>query len=339
MSFTLVAKFDISLNAPLLFKRADNDPLLYEFQLDSYDVSLHFATIVAPSRLKAGKNKYWSDVRYVAVEICVSKEDIKPPPITKHPDGTISYEKQESYFEKRLPLYKEVARRTLNALIRYFKYRLWQPMLDEMLYNIDSLNNPIWTDGNGVEVGKGRGRLTLGTDRGIRGELGAELFQKKHDKTFTHALISPIEPKLEDEILYDAQVSIWKENIRRAVLEMALAVEVMTKRKFLGGDSNSAVGVAFEHLENEGNLRVKVIDLLHSTAKAVYGESFREINPDEYEDLDHLFRTRNKVAHRGKAIFRDDKGDLHEVDDAMLHRWWDAVTTLRSWLRSKHYSS
>ena len=42
MSFTLVAKFEIPLHVPLLLKRADDDPLLYEVQVDGYDVSLHF---------------------------------------------------------------------------------------------------------------------------------------------------------------------------------------------------------------------------------------------------------------------------------------------------------
>ena len=333
MSFTLVANFEISLHVPLLLKRVDDDPLLYEVQLDGYDVSLHLITNrFLTLKGKAGK---YRTVPYTAVEIRVSKEDIEPPPIDRHPDGTIGYETQRPYFEERLPLYGGVARRAMNALIQYFKYRLWQPMLDELPYHIDSLNNPEWTDRDGVEVGKGTGLVTLGRTPGMRGELGTVLFQKKHDKALTRALISPVEPRLEEELLYDAQVSIWRENVRRAVLEMALAVEVMVKGKIFGGDV--AVGAAFEHLEDKGKVNVRVVDLLRSTAKAVYGESFKETNPDEYEHLDHLFRARNKVAHRGRAVFRDDRSVLHEVDDAMLRRWWDAVTTLRSWLRVKRY--
>ena len=38
MSFTLVAKFEIPLHAPLLLKRADNDALLYEVQVEGYFV-------------------------------------------------------------------------------------------------------------------------------------------------------------------------------------------------------------------------------------------------------------------------------------------------------------
>lgn len=330
MSFTLVAKFKIPLHAPLLLKRADDDPLLHEVQLDGYDVSIHF--INKSFALQVTTDKYWA-VSYAAVEIRVSKEDIEPPPIDQHPDDTRSYETQRPYFEERLPLYSGVAERTLNALIQYFKYRLWQPMLDELPYNVDSLNNPEWTDRDGIEVGKGTGVITSERTPGIRGELGTVLFQKKHDTALTRALLSPIKPRLEEELLYDAQVSIIRENVRRAVLEMALTVEVMVKRKFFGGDV--AVGVAFEHLEDKGKVNVRVIDLLHSTAMAVYGESFQETNPDEHKHLDHLFRARNKVAHRGKAVFRDDKGVLHEVDDAMLHLWWGAVTKLRSWLRVK----
>ena len=333
MSFTLVAKFDVSLHVPLLLKRADDDPLLYEVQLDSYDVSLHLTTNRFAAS-KAATDRYWT-VPYTTVEIRVSKEEIEPPPIDQYPDGTIGYETQRPYFEERLPLYRGVARRALNALIQYFKYRLWQPMLDELPYYIDSLNNPEWTDRDGVEVGKGTARVTLQRIPGMHGELGTVLFQKKHDKALTRALCSPIAPRLEEELLYDAQVSIWKENFRRAVLEMALAVEVVVKEKIFGGDV--AVGVAFEHLEDRGKVNTRVIDLLDSTTKAVYGESFRETNPDEYKQLDYLFRARNKVAHRGKAVFRDESGVLQDVDDSMLRLWWGAVTTLRSWLRVKRY--
>lgn len=334
MSFTLVAKFNISLRVPLLLKRADDDPLRYEVQLDGYDVSLRLIPN-SDFRLKSKNNKYWT-VAYTTVEIRVSNEDTEPPPIDQHPDGTRSYETQRPYFEKRLPLYRGVAERTLNALIQYFKYRLWQPMLDELPYYIDSLNNPEWTDRDGAEVGVGTGIVTLDRTRGIYGELGTELFLKKDDKAFTAALRSPIEPLLEEELLYDAQTSIWKENVRRAVLEMALAVEVMVKKKFFGRDA--AVGAAFEDLEDKGKVNVRVIDLLNSTAKAVYGESFSDTNPDEYRELDYLFRARNKVAHRGEAVFRDIHANPQVVDDAMLHLWWDVVTTLRSWLRVKRHT-
>ena len=334
MSFTLIAKFNISLRVPLLLKRADEDPLIYEIQLDGYDV---FLRLIPNSdfRLKAKYNKYWT-VAYTTVEIRVSKADIPPPPIDQLPNGEKGYETKRPYFDERLPLYREVASRTLNALIQYFKYRLWQPLLDEFPYYIDSLNNPEWTNLDGDEVGMGTGLLTLDPTPGIRGELGTQLFQKKHDKTLIAALRTPIEPRLEEEFLYDAQTCIWRANIRRAVLEMALAVEVMVKTKFFGGDV--AVGAAFEHLEDKGKVNVRVIDLLHSTAKEVYGESFKETKPADHRELDYLFRARNKVAHRGKAVFRDVNGDHKVVDDAMLRLWWDVVTTLRSWLRAKRHT-
>lgn len=334
MSFKLVAKFNISLQVPLLLKRAEHDPLRYELLLDGFDVSLRLITN-RYFALKTKHAKHWA-VPYTEVEIRVSKEDTPPPPIDQHPDGTVSYETQRPYFEERLPLYSGVARRTVNALIQYFRYRLWQPMLDELPYHVDSLNNPEWADQEGAELGpSGISHLTAQGAPGIRGELGTILFQKKHDKAFARALLSPSEPRLEEQLLYDAQVSIWKENLRRAVLEMALAVEVMVKAKFFGG--NVAAGAAFEHLEDRGKVNVRVIDLLHSTAKAVYGQSFRDTNPDEHKQLDHLFRARNKVAHRGKAIFRDDSGVCHQVDDAVLRHWWDVVASLRTWLRNSRY--
>lgn len=92
MSFTLVAKFDISLNVPLLLKRAEDDPLLYQVQLADYDVSLRLTTNRSWA-LKGKYDKYWT-VPSTAVEIRVSKKDIEPPPIDRLPDGTVGYESQ-----------------------------------------------------------------------------------------------------------------------------------------------------------------------------------------------------------------------------------------------------
>ena len=189
MSFTLVAKFHIPLHVPLLLKRADDDPLLYEPHIDGYDVSLRLISNKC-FRRKPARSKNWV-VPYTAVEIRVSKEDSAPPPIDQHSDGTRSYETQRPYFEKRLPLYSEVAERILNALIQYFKYRLWQPMLDELPYDVDPLNNPEWLDRNGEEVGKGTGVISLKRTPGLYEELGTVLFQKKHDKALAKALLSP----------------------------------------------------------------------------------------------------------------------------------------------------
>ena len=76
---------------------------------------------------------------------------------------------------------------------------------------------------------------------------------------------------------------------------------------------------------------VRVLDLIHIGGMALLGKSFRDVDMIAYTDIDHLFRARNKVAHRGEAVFRDDKGHLHTVDMKLLNRWWRSIEKLFDW--------
>lgn len=54
-----------------------------------------------------------------------------------------------------------------------------------------------------------------------------------------------------------------------------------------------------------------------------------------YNNIVFLFRCRNKVAHRGELIYKDDSGILHPVDNDKLAEWWKSVTVLREWLLAR----
>jgi hypothetical protein len=80
---------------------------------------------------------------------------------------------------------------------------------------------------------------------------------------------------------------------------------------------------------------VRVLDLLDRVSLEAFGNSFRTEHPNEYRDIDHLFRSRNKVAHRGELSYRDDRGTRMRVDSAMVARWWDSIQALVEWLASQ----
>ena len=77
---------------------------------------------------------------------------------------------------------------------------------------------------------------------------------------------------------------------------------------------------------------MRVVDLLHRVARDAFGRSFRVDDPASYGDIDHLFRCRNKVAHRGELLYRDDEGNRVGVDAAMVERWWNSTLRLHGWL-------
>ncbi len=132
------------------------------------------------------------------------------------------------------------------------------------------------------------------------------------------------------EFFADAQTSVVNGKFRRAILELAIACEVAVKGAFFA--KSTIAGAAYEYLEDKGKVHTRVIELIDGVAKVALGQSFKDVAPDAYKDIDHLFRARNKVAHRGELIYRDEGGTEREVDRSTLEAWWVSVDTLLSWI-------
>jgi hypothetical protein len=141
----------------------------------------------------------------------------------------------------------------------------------------------------------------------------------------------PIEPELYEELLSDAHAALFQGHLRRAILELALSCEIATKRAFFGKESVAAS--AYEYLEDKGQVRASVPDLLGQVAKHAFGKSFKDTNSNAYKQIDYLFRCRNKIAHRGECKYNDDEGHTHTVDQATANVWLKAAHHLLEWLR------
>jgi len=118
-----------------------------------------------------------------------------------------------------------------------------------------------------------------------------------------------------------------------AILLLAVAVEVKVKTSFLGSDSSASN--AFDVAQEKGKVAVSPVELISETAKPTFNESFKKTNKADYINIENLFRSRNKVAHRGKGIYSDEHGVLQTVDLATLNLWWISVATLFEWLAHK----
>ena len=242
-----------------------------------------------------------------------------------------------------LPEMQGVVLTCLQRLVAYFKYEKRQPHLKQisiinMLNQESKFWNPEWStlDGKKIDI--------------CASPLKAGIFSSYlplPDGLFGNSLVSTddvehIQRALQDgdqavgltaEILSDAQDAGMVGNVRRAVLELAITIEVFVKSSFYRGDKMSAS--AFDYLEDKGRETVKVLELLDGASSYAFGESFKKVSPAAYLHLDHLFRCRNKIAHRGEARFRDDGGDWHEVTPELLANWWSSAIEMFGWLDLK----
>lgn len=325
----LVANYDIELDVPILVKRPEAPFPRYEIELSGYEASLTLST-QRHSASKSKGDKNWS-VPYTHFLITVARKDVPPPPLPERDDGVKDYTVQHDYFWVRRDGFASIAAEVFNRAIKFFKYHLWQPLLSEVDEKNNIFMNPIWTDENGEEVGQGSSYLIIERTPAERlKRFGVIKLEIKHDKSLLSFLKKPEPHSLRDEIAYDAQSAIYLGNYRRAVLELALSVELLVKQVIFGGKSTG--GLAFEYLEDKGKINVRVLELIDNIALQVFGCSYRLDHVEKYKDIDHLFRCRNKVAHRGEVVFKDDNGATHIVDEELLEKWWKSLQHLSKWI-------
>jgi hypothetical protein len=256
----------------------------------------------------------------------VSREESDaPPPTARVP-----------YFSSRTGSYAKAAAEALNRLTFFFRYRLHQPFLEEIAHTHQVFQNPQWFDENEVDVGHGPtvDRPSFNTPT----RFGVIPFQKKHEKRLTRAISQKRVPQIHEEFLSDAQASAVRGNIRRAVLELAIACEVAVKRKFFGrATGKRTVDRLLRYLDDNGDIRPRVIDVVNKAAKAVFGNSFKDFHQAAFADLNQLFQCRNKVAHRGQPVFHNQTGAMQTATDGDVERWLDSARVLFVWLKTLRF--
>jgi hypothetical protein len=328
----LTANFRVSLPAYLLVNRPREDMLRFNTRIEGFDVGLELIPGGGWKGKEAGEQHFSFGISAVLISVARVEEE-KPPSVQPTPDGTRDYTVQSKYFRERLPAYQEVAVKALNRVILYFKYKLHNPLLHEFRVRDQWFQNPKWTDESGREAGKGPGITMVTAIPGLSPwRFGAKKLTRSKDSELQRAFDEPIIPELHEELLSDAQSAVFQGNLRRAILEMAIACEVSVKQAFFS--KSTAAGGAFEYLEDRGRINVRIPELIDGAALQAFGESFKEVSEIDYRNIDFLFRCRNKIAHRGEIRYRDDAGNTHDVDLSLLESWWESVERLTSWLNS-----
>lgn len=213
-------------------------------------------------------------------------------------------------------------------------------MLYELISNHQSVKNPLWINETGSEVGKARHMFVIERTPGLRGECGTRKLTPSNATLLLEFLNNPSPITLVDELLSDAQTAWFDSNLRRSVLELAIACEVIAKRRFFSGDSPA--GIAFDYIEDKTRVSIRVVDLIDSVSKEAFSRSFNDEHPTDYNNIENLFQCRNKVAHRGELTYKINNGKMskkRDADASIVEQWWYSVVKLRGWLDTVTVSS
>ncbi len=332
----LVATFEVELPGQCLATWPEGEDISANCTIGTFDVALQLCSD-SSGRSKGAGEEHWTYVLDRAVVRVTRDETEVPPPVVPDEKGVRDYTVQAQYFSERIEEYGAAALEATNRVIRFFKFRLRTPFLQEFPAGHHAFRNAKWTDPSGNLVGKGMMAFVARGIPGLWGQLSVEKLRPESIGHLQTAIEERIEPTLPEQILSDAQTAIFEKNLRRAVIELAIACEIVVKRSFFSSDSPA--GAAFDYLEDKSQVRVTVKDMIDRVAHEAFGKSFLEDHPSQYWHVDHLFRCRNKVAHRGELSFRDDKGQNIAVEQELVSDWWRAVNTLVGWLRAQTKST
>lgn len=326
----LLAHFDVELPGQCLIAMPKKN-IVVRSTMNGFDIKIQLVPNKS-FRFKKKSETYWT-CGLERAQIIVSRNEAElPPPVLPNERGQLDYTVQTEYFLNKTKEFGHVAREAINRIIRFFRFSLKTPLLQEFPDGHPHFSNPKWTNAKNKVVGKSGIVITSIRVPGLHGELGVKKLNSKMLGALESFLTDPIAPTLTEQLLSDAQSAWFEDNLRRAILELAIACEVAVKRRFFADDSPA--GAAFDYLEDKAQVNVRVLELMDRVALEAFGRSFKAQHPNDYLNIDYLFRCRNKVAHRGELSFRDDTGKETTVNKKVVATWCNSAVVLKEWLSS-----
>ncbi|HEY9637380.1 MAG TPA: hypothetical protein V6D14_28530 [Coleofasciculaceae cyanobacterium] len=136
-----------------------------------------------------------------------------------------------------------------------------------------------------------------------------------------------IEPNLTNSLLLDAKERIITLRIREAILSIGTACEVAAneylhrKGKFGDTQVKKILKQKVSFAEKRFHLITDLLD----------GRSLKLEDGAVFDLVEKAYRTRNNVAHEGRAKF-DDGGSVIEVDAPLSNKFFDAAERAVNWL-------
>jgi hypothetical protein len=325
----LVAEFNVTLPGHCLYAFPDATDIIYLVPLGDFQVQLIL------SMMKGSFNRGHGDQNWIGalnrIRVVVSREEVEfPPPVIPDAAGRRDYSIQLTYFQTRIEPYGEAGREITNRMIRYFRFVLGTPHLDEFAQGHQAFRNAKWTNDAGEIVGKGAQTVVFDREPGVLGEMHIGCLSENNRAELEDFLTEPRGFSIAEQMIDNARSAWFDGNFQRSVLELAIACEIVVKRFFFAEDSPA--GAAFDYLEDKAKVNIRVLELIDAVAQAAFEKSFKTDCSEDYRNIDYLFRCRNKIAHRGELSLKDDSGRRLVPDRTLIENWFNSVLMLKAWL-------
>jgi hypothetical protein len=312
----LIAHFTIILDVPLLVEDRRGAKRAFKVEHDVYDVEVAWDDEDVHERI-------WKrNARRPCYGISKLKISVGRPLRT---DQYAKDDEPKTNPGPRLD-HTDVAAIIMNRLIRYFRFTLGNPLLEAVRAQDLRSSNPEWTIENprpSTFYAEPRDLdLVAQGFAGLRHTpaFGIKPFSPEQSHELEKALQADMGYELYEELMVDARDALMQGNLRRAIIEMATACEVVTKERFA---------------KKGRKVSAKIPVALDTGAKRAFGVSFKEKHSKDWHHLDYLFQCRNEAAHGSVPKYTDKKQNPQTMDFDSLRAWWESLETLIAWVRSQ----
>jgi hypothetical protein len=139
-----------------------------------------------------------------------------------------------------------------------------------------------------------------------------------------------IQPNLTTSLLINAEEHLMLDQLREAIIDLASACEIAATRYIdrKGMDTDPQVerilAAKRQHSFAERNY--------HLVPTHIDSRSLKTDESDAFEQVEKAYRTRNKLAHTGELVYRDDSGTAVAVTRDMAIKFYEGCKRAVEWI-------
>ena len=135
-------------------KESKDDPLRYTARIEDFDIEVVLVCNDGPS-FKA-KGDLYKTQTVTVIYVSVSRDE-ESAPLDVHvlETGESDLKERVSWIDHRRDDYRRIALEAANRVIRFFRYEMRTPRLQEFSVLNNDFRKPRWTDRNGEEIQTG----------------------------------------------------------------------------------------------------------------------------------------------------------------------------------------
>lgn len=319
----LSGKFVLPLDHPIRVYRHQSEALgSYTLCVDDFDVAVELVGTGAQSSFDSEVKSGHATHAVGTIEIVVSRDVGSAPPQIITTELGRDLEPRAKWVGQYRSEYEAVAQKVARRVLKFVKYTLRTPGMPH-ISSIESgslLDPPVWLfAGDEIESGliEGRGSVLRQRSAALLGELD---LTANLDKQLVSALEDDVKPELHEEFLVDAQSSLVEGNLRRGVIELAVACEIAAK--YVLYPESSPAGRVVKEMGEKGPSVPKLV------------ASFKDVDADAWHDIEYLFQCRNKAVHHGRMEYKDKHSTEKQATRSTIEGWWQSVEKLMGWIQS-----